>query len=66
MAYKAGATLSFGWIMNRLMSDIIAEKQIRQEEHLALKQIGTAIGRHYCEIFISNAALAYNLKTDKM
>ncbi|UJR36496.1 hypothetical protein I4U23_029217 [Adineta vaga] len=43
VAYKAGTLLSFGWIMNRLMSDIIKYKQIRQEDHQAWKRIGQAI-----------------------
>ncbi|CAF1214667.1 unnamed protein product [Rotaria sordida] len=42
IAYKSGTILSFGWIMNRLMSDIIKQKQIPQEEHQALKRIGYA------------------------
>ncbi|CAF4655048.1 unnamed protein product [Rotaria sp. Silwood1] len=45
VAYTKGTILSFGWIMNRLMSDIIKQKQIVQEEHQALKHI--AIDRSY-------------------
>ncbi|CAF1475388.1 unnamed protein product [Adineta steineri] len=43
VAYKAGTILSFGWIMDRLMSAIMKRKQIPREEHQALKSIGTAL-----------------------
>ncbi|CAF3551139.1 unnamed protein product [Adineta steineri] len=43
VAYKAGTILSFGWIMDQLMSDIMERRQIPREEHQALKSIGTAL-----------------------
>ncbi|CAF1301596.1 unnamed protein product [Adineta steineri] len=43
VAYKAGTILSFGWIMDRLMSAIMKRKQILREEHQAWKSIGSAL-----------------------
>ncbi|CAF5179895.1 unnamed protein product [Rotaria magnacalcarata] len=43
VAYKAGTILSFGWIMDRFMSEILKAKNKVQEEHQALIRIGEAI-----------------------
>jgi hypothetical protein len=64
VAYKAGTTLSFGWIMNRLMCDIIKQKKIDQEEHQALKCIGKAICNHGLHMIIKNLASSYNIVTE--
>ncbi|CAM4866237.1 unnamed protein product [Rotaria socialis] len=50
VAYKAGTILSFGWIMDRFMSVILAAKKIVQEEHQALMRIGEAI----CAVGLEN------------
>ncbi len=62
VAYKAGTFLSFGWIMDRLMSDIIKERQLPQEEHQALKRIGKAICNHDFEKFIKKLANICNIQ----
>jgi hypothetical protein len=65
VAYKAGTILSFGWIMDRLMSDIIKRKGLPQEEHQAWKRIGKAIRNHGFEICIRNVASSYNLEIEE-
>ncbi|CAF3949624.1 unnamed protein product [Rotaria sp. Silwood2] len=65
VAYEKGTILSFGWIMNRLMSDIIKQKQIVQEEHQALKRIGNAICMHDHEIHIREIARLSNMENEE-
>ncbi|CAF1199655.1 unnamed protein product [Adineta ricciae] len=43
VAYEEGTNLSFAWIMDGLMSDIVKHKQIPQEDHQAWKQIGQKV-----------------------
>jgi len=51
--------------MNRLMSDIIKQKQLPQEEHQAWKSIGKAICNHGFEIYIRNVASSNNLENEE-
>jgi hypothetical protein len=46
VAYKAGVLLSFGWIMDQLMSDIIEQKSIFHEEYETWECIGKAMRRN--------------------
>ena len=64
-AYKAGAFLSFGWILNHLMCDISQRNPIRQEEHQAWTRIGEAICNTGFQLAISNTAAAYELQSNK-
>ena len=65
-AYQAGAILSFGWIMNRLMSDIIKLKQLPQEEHQAWKRIGKAVEKYGFAMPIRNTVSLEQLKNGEL
>lgn len=65
VAYKAGSILSFGWIMNRLMADIIALKQLPQKDHQALKRIGQSIVKSNFAHTIQHLAILFNIRTDE-
>jgi hypothetical protein len=65
VAYQAGTILSFGWIMNRLMCDIIRQKKMPQEDHQAWRSIGTAIHNGGFQSIIRNLATSFNLSSEE-
>lgn len=61
VAYKAGTILSFGWVMDHFMSDIVKRKQLIQQDHEALKIIGEAICKRGWKNLVEDLVLLWNI-----
>ncbi|CAF1222986.1 unnamed protein product [Adineta ricciae] len=65
VAYEEGTFLSFAWIMDGLMSDIVQYQQIPQEDHQAWKQIGQKVASLGYGDAINQCDLPKNISTEE-
>jgi hypothetical protein len=66
VAYKAGVLLSFGWIMDQLMSDIIEQKSILHGEHETWERIGKSMRKDpKIEMELRDMGLLRNLNDEE-